>query len=255
MMLIKEHDNYIKQSLDVALKSKPLYLRSPLLTCIPNSTWDKKQHDDLAKLLQVSMLTQEELNVLLAPWHRAKKLAELWGKINRSKSKERLHLHLKRIEQLKKEIDSNYRELNTLMTLLVGNEIFFHIEAIEELLGGIMYMNSQRGQPYNTDYFIRYAINSSFYIGKQIGLKADRSPSSIHKYIEYVTQRDQDTINQDYSDYKEIHKATNFLKNFSINLNPAIRFIHDPLNRDTQNILRSIRLRRIFKRIGLDMSN
>lgn len=202
MMIKKEHDNYIKQSLDDVLKSKPPNLYGPLLTCMPNPTWDNTQHDSLAKLLQVSSISQEELTVLLGPWHRAIKLAELWGGIKSSEAKKRLRFHLKQIKQLKKEINANHFGISSLMELLLGNEVHFHLEALEELLGSIIAINPKRGQPYNADYFIRYAINSLFYIGKEIGLKSDRSPSSIHKFIQCVTGRDQDIINTDYDDYK-----------------------------------------------------
>lgn len=188
----------------------------------------------------------------MGTWHRAIKLAELWEQINLSKIRDRVSIYLKYFDRVERELNSNYCEINTLMQLLLGNEIFFHLDVCKELLNALLIVNKQPGQPYSVDYFVRYAINSLFYIGKQIGLKADRSPSSLHKFIECITTRDQTTINQDYYTYNETHKKINYLKNFTNVLTPATKFIHNPVNRNTQNILRSIRLR--IKAIRLDLN-
>jgi hypothetical protein len=245
-------DNYIKQSIKERLKSKNLDLCDPIFTLVQNPIWSKKDQDDLTQQLQIDTLSQEELNVFFGPWYRANKLAELWEQIDPSKLKKRINHHLKNIEQMEKEFNSNYWEINTLMQLLLGNEIFFHLKICKEILNALLIVNKKPGQPYSTDYFIRYAINSLFYIGKQIGLKADRSPASLHKYIEYITTRSQATINDDYLAYNTIHEEINFFNNFPNILTPVTKFIFNPGDQKTQRILRSIKLRRKAIRLGLN---
>ncbi|KTD01974.1 hypothetical protein [Legionella feeleii] len=244
-------DNYIKQSINERLKSKNLNLRAPILTLIQNPTWSKKEQDELTKQLQIDTLSQEELNIIIGPWHRANKLAELWEQIDPSKLKKRINHHLKNIERMEREFNSNYCEINTLMQLLLGNEIFFHLDMCKEILNALLIVNKQNGQPYSIDYFIRYAINSLFYMGKEIGLKADGSPTSLHKYIERITTREQSTINDDYFTYNKIHEEINFFNNFSNVLTPITKFIFNPIDKNTQKILHSIKLRRRAIRLSL----
>lgn len=213
---------------------------------------NKEKKRKLATILKDDSLSEEEMSMFLRPWYRANILASWWRQFNWSKSKEKAKAYLTHIEKFEEELESDEGDINQLMLLLIAshldaNKLLYILRELKEFFNIILSFNFGRGKPYNADYFIRYAINSLFYMGNQLGLKADGSSCSIHKYIKAITERDYETINEDHSDYKKI----NFLTMYQEIRNIPIQFIYNPICKNTYETLGAIKRRRILKKLNL----
>lgn len=277
--------------IDEALRDLPIFEtpmpKNPILNDIQDPIWGKEKQNHFAKLLQIDGLSEEELNVLIAPWHRAMMLFKFWKQYHWPTAKKKAQKYLALNKRMEKEYEKDTSNLNEFTLLFSGidfdkNKELALLSEKNKALSTIVDLDLSRGQPFDSFFFIRYAINSLFYIGTQIGLKPDGSPSSIHRFVQDITERDYEIIHQDYLDYKNIELAgtipqslmvsltpeklqviqrqkerledkklsheAKFLNYFSEIGTPTVQFIFHPKKGNTSKTLRIIRLRRIKQR-------
>ncbi|HEM1533345.1 TPA: hypothetical protein U0Z67_000823 [Legionella pneumophila] len=215
-MSIKQ--NYFDQFLDLIL-GKGSNEKELISSLSLEPIWDERLRYSFAQIIEINSLTSEETNALIRPKYRVDLLEKLYKKIDWKKEIARAKYLLK---------SSSYEESKK--------------EALEIFLG----INRKRGEPYNIKYLSQYATHSLFYIASQIGLKRrdiPGEPYQAHQYIDAIIKKGYRERNKLAYSYRE----NNLLKKFYENRNVLHRFIFDPYCKETQKLLRTLRLRRIFQ--------
>lgn len=215
-MSIKQ--NYFDQFLELIL-GKDFNEKRLISDLSLEPTWDEALRYSFTQIIGINSLTSEYTKLLMKPWYRVNLLKELYKKIDWKKERARAKYLLKSPSYE----DSKKQEL----------KIFLGI-------------NRKRGQPYNIEYLLQYAINSLFHMASLIGLKRSSisgEPYQSHQYIDAIIKTGDRDRNKDAYNYRE----NNLLKKFYENRNVLHRFIFDPNCKETQKLLRTLRLRRILQ--------
>jgi hypothetical protein len=215
-MSIKQ--NYLDQLLGIIL-GKDFDEKKMLSNLSLEPAWDEALRYSFTQIIGINSLTYEDINSLFKPWYRVNLLAALYEKIDWKKERARAKYLLK---------SSSYEESKK--------------EVLEIFLG----TNCRRGQPYDIKYLIQYATHSLFHMASQIGLKRSGISGETyqaHQYIDAIIKKGYKERNKLAYSYRE----NNLLKKFYENRNVLHRFIFDPNCKETQKLLRTLRLRRILQ--------
>lgn len=215
-MSIKQ--NYLDQLLGIIL-GKDFDEKKMLSNLSLEPAWDEALRYSFTQIIGINSLTYEDINSLFKPWYRVNLLAALYEKIDWKKERARAKYLLK---------SSSYEESKK--------------EVLEIFLG----TNCRRGKPFNIEYLIQYAIHGLFHMASQIGLKRSDIPGEpyqAHQYIDEIIKKGYRERNKLAYSYRE----NNLLKKFYENRNVLHRFIFDPYCKETQKLLRALRLKRILQ--------
>lgn len=195
----------------------------------------------LAPLLKINNLPNEVIMILLRPWYRANMLATWCNKVSWSDEKERAKTLVKTIKNLKKQLIQDPQNIAILMLFMTSSEpdiekFLANLDELQKFLEIFIGFDFKSGSPYSPQYFIRYAINSLFYMGKIIGLKEVGVPTQLNKYIHIVTERVYEEINKDAMKFNKM----DFIDNFNKKRNIPLSFIYDPYCPTNKNVLTKI---------------
>lgn len=167
-------------------------LNNKMLNVVKELVADKKRlvnkFNTITKILNVGTLTPEIVNILIRPWHRANMLKSLWGEVSWVEEKEKASDYIDIIEKFEKLLNRDSGNINMLMLFMTTTEL--NLEQIKLILKELKDFYSifiahevRNGGDCSANYFIRYGINSLFYMAKEIGLKERGSPTQLNKYI------------------------------------------------------------------------
>lgn len=195
----------------------------------------------LAPLLKINNLPNEVIMILLRPWYRANMLATWCNKVSWSDEKERAKTLVKTIKHLKRQLAQDPQHIAILMLFMTSSEPdierFLHnLNELQHFLEIFTDLDFKSGSPYSPQYFVRYAINSLFHMGKIMGLKETGLPTQLNKYIHIVTERVYEEINKDAMKFNKM----DFLDNFNKQRNIPLSFIYDPYCPTNKNVLTKI---------------
>ena len=195
----------------------------------------------LAPLLKINNLPNEVIMILLRPWYRANMLATWCNKVSWRDEKERAKTLVKTIKSLKRQLIQDPQHIVILMLFMTSSEpdtgqVLSGLDELQKFLEIFIGFDFKNGSPYSTQYFIRYAINSLFYMGKAMGLKEIGAPTQLNQYIHIVTERVYEEINKDSMKFNKI----DFLDNFNKQKNTPLSFIYDPCCPTNQKVLANI---------------
>ncbi len=196
---------------------------------------------NLASFLKINSLPTDVKMILIRPWYRANMLAAWCNTVQWGDEKERAKTLIKTIKNLKKQLTRDPQHITMFIFFLTSSEpdlesFLSSLDELEKFLEIFIEINFKNGSPYSSQYFLRYAINSLFYIGKIMRLKEIGAPTQLNQYIEIVTGRTYEEINKDASKFKKI----NFINNFKKHKNIPLLYIFDPYCSTNKNALAKI---------------
>ncbi|MDP3560234.1 MAG: hypothetical protein Q8R79_07810, partial [Legionellaceae bacterium] len=183
------------------------------------------------------------LMLLAQPWFRAHILINFLESFDLSAEKIRVEEIINALTTAKKVL--SYWPQKSLDLLLVQTSSAPKIERLCTYLTEIidflkMYstLSFRHGEVHNPNYLRRYAIDSLFWMGKEMALKeSDNKPTQLNKYIHVVTDRLYTDVAQDHSKY---NNGTPFLEKYNQSDNFFLMFIFNPQCPVTQNILSTL---------------
>ncbi|BCA93801.1 hypothetical protein TUM19329_01620 [Legionella antarctica] len=221
-------------------------LSEEMLNILKESVKDKEKMKAkaqmLTKVLKVDGLPPEVINILIRPWYRANMLASWWEYVSWSDEKDRAQDYLDLIAKFEKMLNRDQGNIIKLMLFMTSSELdisklFLTLEELKEFFSIFLNLEFQNGKPCSAMYFIRYAINSLFYMAKQMGLKDTGKPTQLNQYMEIVTQRSYIERNKDRSLFNKL----NFQNEYDKNKNIPLWYIYNPHCKTTNNLLTQIR--------------
>jgi hypothetical protein len=195
----------------------------------------------LSPLLKINHLPNEVIMILLRPWYRANMLAAWCKKVSWTDEKERAKTLVKTIKSLKRQLVQDPQHIVILMLFMTSSEpdtgqFLSNLDELQKFLEIFISFDFKNGSPYSTQYFIRYAINSLFYMGKVMGLKETGVPTQINQYVHVVTERVYEEINKDSMKFNKM----DFVDNFNKQKNTPLPFIFDPYCPSNKDVLTNI---------------
>lgn len=195
----------------------------------------------LAPLLKINNIPNEVIMILLRPWYRANMLATWCNKVSWSDEKERAKTLVKTIKNLKRQLTQDPQHIAILMLFMTSSEpdterFLSNLDELQKFLEIFIGFDFKNGSPYSPQYFVRYAINSLFYMGKAMGLREMRVPTQLNQYIHIVTERVYEEINKDAMKFNKM----DFLDNFNKQRNIPLSFVYDPYCPTNKNVLAKI---------------
>ncbi|HHX3464359.1 TPA: hypothetical protein ACU9OW_002640 [Legionella pneumophila] len=196
----------------------------------------------LVRVLKVNSLPPEIINILIRPWYRANMLASWWENVSWSDEKGRAQDYLDLIDKFEKILNRDQGNISKLMLFMTSSELDIAkfsliLEELKQFFSIFLNFEFQNGKPCSAMYFIRYAINSLFYMAKQMGLKDTGRPTQLNQYMEIVTQRSYVERNKD----RLLFNKLNFLSEYDKNKNIPLWYIYDPYCKITNGLLTQIR--------------
>ena len=192
----------------------------------------------LAPILKINNLPSEVIMILLRPWYRANMLATWCNKVSWSDEKERAKTMVKTIKNLKRQLAQDPQHIAILMLFMTSSEpdtgrFLSNLDELQKFLEIFIGFDFKNGSPYSPQYFVRYAINSLFYMGRAMGLREMGVPTQLNQYIHIVTERVYEEINKDAMKFNKM----DFLDNFNKQRNIPLSFIYDPYCPSNKNVL------------------
>ncbi|MFW2534431.1 MULTISPECIES: hypothetical protein [unclassified Legionella] len=206
---------------------------------------NKELGEKLASLLGANNLPPEVVTLLSRPWQRANMLASWNDKLNLPVRKENTKSFVKRLKKIRKDFTNMYQTIATFMLFeknveLDIDKIIYNFDETIKYFEDFIKQKFARGQSYSTHYFKRYALNSLFYMGKKMGLSEEGSPTSLNKYVQIVTDKTYDDIDQDHFKFKKIDFIAEYERNKNIT---PMWFIFNPYCELTNSMLCDITTR------------
>lgn len=199
----------------------------------------------LTDLLLLPYAPEPAILMLLAqPWLRVHMLIHFLESFDLSEEKIRVEEIINALSTAKKVL--SYWPQKSLDFLLVQTssepQIGRLVDYLTEIINFLkMYstLSFRHGEVHNPNYLRRYAIDSLFWMGKEMALKeSDSKPTQLNKYVHVVTDRLYTDIAQDHSKY---NKGAPYLEKYNQNDNFYLMFIFNPQCPVTKNILSRLR--------------
>lgn len=198
----------------------------------------------LTDLLLVPYAPEPAILMLLAqPWFRANMLINFLESFDLSEEKIRVEEIINVLSTARKFL--SYWPQKSLDFLVVQTssepQIGRLVADLTEIINFLkMYstLSFRHGEVHNPNYLRRYAIDSLFWMGKEMALKeSENKPTQLNKYIHLVTDRLYTDVAQDHSKY---NNGTPYLEKYNQNDNFYLMFIFNPWCPVTKNILRTL---------------
>ncbi|CZG71836.1 hypothetical protein SC738_10285 [Legionella pneumophila serogroup 1] len=199
----------------------------------------------LTDLLLVPYAPEPAILMLLAqPWFRANMLINFLGSFDLSEEKIRVEEIINALSTARKVL--SYWPQKSLDFLLVQTSsepqigiLIDHLTEIITFLTKFSTLSFRHGEIHNPNYLKRYAIDSLFWMGKEMGLKeSGNKPTQLNKYIHLVTDRLYTDIAQDHLKY---NNGISYLEKYNQNDYFFLMFIFNPHCDVTKNILSTLR--------------
>lgn len=214
-------------------------------------TVDNNIGQKLAEMLSTSPIPSPKTLMFLAqPWIMSHCLVNFLNSFKLSEEKEKAKDLCAKIKKLKETLKMPRPKSLDFLLIETASEpkngiLINYLTEYESHLEQFTELMFQHGQPYTPDFLKRYAIESLIWIGKMIGLNEDgcsHNPSRLSRYIQVVTERSEDEIQQDRHKYRERYKVEEaFLSRYKQNKNGYLQVIFDPTSSNTIQRLRHLK--------------
>ncbi|MCC5016059.1 hypothetical protein [Legionella sp. 31fI33] len=170
------------------------------------------------------------LMLLAQPWFRANLLINFLDSFDLSEEKMRVEEIIHAIGSLKKILMCWPQKSLDFLLVQTSSEpqierLLTYLTELSTLLERFSTLNFRHGEVHTSNYLRRYAIDSLFWMGKEIALKQTGKPTQLNEYVHIVTDRLYTDIAQDHSKYKQ---GGDYLTRYNRNEHFFLMFIFNP---------------------------